>query len=181
MSRFVIFYFLLSSSIVLAISIPSRSKLQMMCGSQVSDASGAIQLDLKIPGTPLVESRIVEGGSGWFDNPLPGDMFDSVDVVDIDQIIVAAYVSAGLTQAQAEAQAAIDYPDYPKVGSFSENPSVVIAPAKRGWYMPTTNPLLVESIGGSEEIKSGLYFRFIATKASSVVDTFRVNIYWGKP
>lgn len=160
------------------VEIPNRSKLKMMCGQLVSNNLGIVQLDLKIPGVAGQEHRVLAGGSGWFDVPLAGDMFDGVDVVDIDGIVTAAMVAGGMTQEQADAQALVMYPNYPTLDSFAEDS--VTSPAHKGWFMPTTNPLVVESIGGEEQVPSGFYLRFNASKSSAVVDTFRVNVYWGK-
>lgn len=181
MKNIILFLALFYSNISVAVNIPSRAKLKMISIAQVSDTSGNIQMDMKIPGTPLVDCRSIEGGAGWFDNAVSGDMFNSVDIVDIDEIIKAAYITAGMTEPQAQAQVISEFPSYPFISSFSELTPDVTAPAQRGWYLPTDTPLVVKSIGGAETLKSGLYIRFIATKKNPVVDTFRVNVYWGVP
>lgn len=163
------------------VNIPTRSQLRMICTSGTTDANGYIELDLKIPGDPMQgEQRVLEGGQGWFDNHSHGDIFKGVYVIDIDNLVLGKTMAEnGLTAEQALAAIQNDYPDYPIMGQFHEKS--VTPPAQSGWFFYHTNPVDVKSIGGSEDVPSGFYLRFMAQKASAIVDNFRVNIFWGKP
>lgn len=180
-SKFILFLVVITSCKSFAVEIPNRAQLRMVsCHGDSDISTGIVTIDMKIPGEVGVDKRIIEGGAGWFDTSISGDMFNTVDIMDLDNIVIGGMMAAGLTLEQAQVQALVLYPLYPKVGSFAEDSAEVTMPAHKGWFLPVNQPLVVKSIGGAEELTSGLYLRFIATKKTPSVDTFRVNVYWGE-
>ena len=161
------------------VSIPNRAKLKMACGKVQTNGSGYAELLIKVPGTISEDVRVIGGGSGWFDTHQTGDKFVGVDLLDQDELLKAAAMSSGMTEQEALAYLQNQYPDYPKVGSFGEDTTE--APLESGWYFPESGFLEVGSIGGEEDLAAGFYMKFMAQKASAVVDTFRVNLFWGDP
>jgi hypothetical protein len=161
------------------VDIPNRSKLKMACASAISSASGEIDLPVKIPGTPGLGTRVIDGGSGWFDTPIPGDRFAGVNIEDIDGLLKIPLISGGMSEQEAIDALQQTYPAYPIIGKFHEDS--VTPPMEEGWFMFPDGRTIVESIGEEETLPSGFYLRFLAQKASAVVDTFRVNIFWGDP
>jgi hypothetical protein len=161
------------------VDIPNRAKLKMASLSAQSDANGDVSIDIKIPGTVGVDSRLISGGVGWFDAPQDGDRFLGVEIRDNDSLVIGKLMSEGMTLEEAQTEAVHQYPNYPLLGAFHEE--TVEAPLLSGWFMNENEPTEVHSIGGEEELMSGLYLRFLAKKATAVIGTFRVNIFWGDP
>ena len=133
-------------------------KCTRMLGTTVS---GEAILLVKVPGTPGVDRRWLDSGTGWFDHPAAGD-FCRVDFVDHDNILGGGVDTLLETLYDPE----IDDGD-------------------KGWWMPPGSPLTIRGFDRLMDIPSGMYIRILGTKGNAgdvgfVEDTMRVNIYWGK-
>ena len=142
----------------MSLHIPDRINMRLARGKVTTDGSGNGTLLLKVPGTAGgLAQRVIEGGYGWFETPHRDDSF-VIHITDEDDILGGG---AGAV-----------------VGGFTD---MDVPVANRGWYFPEPNPLVdLRSLGGKGRLMGGLYLRVKVNKGDDSVDTFRINVKWGR-
>jgi hypothetical protein len=153
--------------------------------------SGSARIELKVPGTPGVDSgRYIAGGYGMLDSYDPDDMI-TCTIEDVDRMI--AWQAALAIDPEAEAplsdetiQGLGDFPSYPVVGSYTDDE---LDSANQGWYFwPLARGGTEEAIGEVELeplgyygiVPSGFYLVFTITRPNVSGGVVRGDIVWGK-
>lgn len=137
--------------------------LRMACGTKQSDAQGAAQVNILVPGTPgSGDGRHVEGGHAWFDSFHHADVFE-VYIIDLDNI--TGY-GAGTV-----------------VGTYTEDFSAHANPNNDGvaGWMPTPSEqsVSVKSMGFFGFVPSGFYLVIKGQKGDSIESHMHCNVKWG--
>ena len=139
-----------------ALSVSSTLKIARMEAS--TDVNGEATLEIKVPGTVGDEgSRLIYGGTGWFENPAHGDEIVSILIVDNDNILGYGAGAA--------------------VGSYTDTD---VPASNQGWYISkTSGRMTLQAVGGEGRLVAGLYLQIKVKAAANRSDTFRANLSWG--
>jgi hypothetical protein len=133
--------------------------LKVACAKATVDENSVATIEFLIPGVMASgEGRYISGGYCFFDVNTPGDLVYEIAVVDKDNVLGYGDNTVLRTYYDDEAD--------------SEN---------QGWYITTTRPLEIETLGFYGFIPSELYLVIKAKKANNITTgTFYVNIEYGK-
>jgi len=145
--------------------IAEYATLKLAKGKGVTTISNPAVIDIKVPGDPsnTKDGRVVRGGDAWFETPNNGDYIE-VYITDLDGLIPVA--------------SRVAFPNYPIIGSFTDTE---VPNENKGFWIPIHQKYInIRAIGDMGFVSSGFYLRIIGTKEDDSVDTFRINIEWGK-
>lgn len=135
--------------------IPSRGTLKTVRGKVQTDVSGDGSILIKVPGTVGEKTRLIQGGSGWFDTHHADD-YVKISVTDEDNILGGG--------------AGVEISGY----YDSEVPT-----DNQGWYVPSSGYIEMDAIADMAQLPAGLYLKITVKKGDSSQDWFRCNIKWG--
>ena len=142
----------------MSINVRPEVASMRMARMEADTVNGVATLKVKVPGTPGdLESRILSGGAGWFDNPQPGD-YIIVHMVDDDNIM-------------GQGVGAV-------VGTYTDDE---VPADNQGWFINHHKKYIdIHQIAMFGVIPAGLYLRVMAYTADNRADKFRASIKWGK-
>lgn len=128
--------------------IPERGTLQLANLIIVtSEETGIGSAQITIP----AEGRILSGGFGKFDNPLPGDKALALEFLDPSgQNVIESFCDTRVPE---------------------EN---------QGWWL-RSDALQIHALTNMRLVPGGVILRIRVKKETPIRDTFRCNLLWGKP
>jgi hypothetical protein len=140
----------------MSIHIPEYATLKL-ARAKAATVNGVATIDVKVPGTPGQDERLVNGGQAWFEQHHADD-FVTVEIVDVDGLVAPAGTV---------------------VGSYTES-SPELSSANYGWFIPLfSKEMHVVALAGYGHVPAGMYLRIMATTGDTRADTFRLNLIWG--
>lgn len=153
--------------------------------------NGSARIALKVPGTPGVdEGRFLAGGYGMMDSYDPDDVLNCT--IEDDDRVIAWGVALALDPAavapvsDATVQAMGDYPNYPVLGSYTddevdaENQGWYFWPLSQGNAQPPIGEVELEPLGFYGAVPAGFYLIFTITRPNVSGGIIRGDIIWGK-
>ena len=136
--------------------IPEKGTLKTARVKMQTDVNGDASVLLKVPGTTGQKTRLIEGGTGWFDNPHADD-FVKISIIDQDNMLGAGAGS--------------------EVGGYYDNE---VPADNQGWYIPHhAKQIEMMAITDMAHLVAGLYLKIEVKKGDGSQDYFRANVKWG--